>query len=560
MEDRLMYRPFRIFLGFPLLILAADSALLSYLVSYGYGVGVLVLLPAVAWCWSPVKDELPEDENGWELGEGVDLEHPKKQRRTHVVLQDKVLNLGLLGLGAPGSGKTVSLALGLIYYLSVLFHKRTEQRLGWGYIEGKGDKEIYQWSVASGAAPDYFFSSELPSTHTMNLFHGKPEDVVDRWSRILVPSTSSTSFYSDEQKRVLQITIPLIKALGEAKQVPVNLRDLYVLLTHPDAPIKVLDEARSLELPGQMVAMAEKYFAEEYSERQQLLKGMTNRLFMFVNGPEADRINAYNPNIVLEDIVRDGQRVYFHMPLTEYSKDLVFAIFETFGAIARDRQNFDSVRQRWHLIGDDVGGFFYDGIAKITARARSAGVPIHLLFQSKAQMDEIDPTFADQIDDTVSTKVFLRIMGERTRDWASRMMGTYEDIKYSVSDRSDNALDGSSLGTMKDARVEPQEFAQLHDGEAIVSTTFKLEKGLIRSRRVRVRFPLPPTESDPADVDWPKCNPLPEVEGLGLWDHYMTIQSSKKPRAESSDSEDGPNAPQQNPDDYSDDIEKELFS
>lgn len=526
-----MYRPLRIFLGFVFLLFLIDVVLLTIWISITWSALAVVLCALVIWAWYPQRPERGDQVNGWVLGPGWDIANPNHPRvLKSFVLQDKLLNLGFLGLGAPGSGKTVSLSIGFLYYLSVLYASRTSERLGWAYFEGKGDGEIYQQAVACGAEPDYFFSSELPHSDTLNLFEGQSADVVDRWTRLLIPPTSSTSFYSDEQKAVLQTTIPLIKALGDIKGLPVTLRDFYILLRHREAPIRVLTEARALGVDPMLIRMADDYFEADYAQRQQLIKGMLNRLFVFVNGPINDRINATNPTIDLRLAVAQGKRLYFHLPLTEYAFDLAYAISQTTAAIARDRQNdILTVRQPWHQIYDDWGGFFYDGFAKATARGRSAAMPSSFMFQSKGQMDEVSPHFANQIDDTVPTKIFLRVTGAATSTWASQVLGTYSDIQYSVSDRKDDGMDGSALGERETPRVLNHELQGLDDGEAFITSTDRLSGGRASAQHTRVRFPLPVMQIDPSTVNWPRPRIPEPAPGLGLWDEYMSVDMVPPP-------------------------------
>ena len=70
--------------------------------------------------------------------------------------------------------------------------------------------DVYQKAVASGCPPDYFFSTELAQSASMNLMEGNPEDVTDRLSKVLIGDALSTTYYADEQRSVLLIIVPLM--------------------------------------------------------------------------------------------------------------------------------------------------------------------------------------------------------------------------------------------------------------------------------------------------------------------------------------------------------------
>lgn len=554
-----MYRPFKIFLGFIALIICIDAIVLGFFWSPFFYTGLVAVL-AVVWAWYPENKAIETGEDGWDLGYGVNIENPRRPSKQRVVLQDKVLKLGFLGLGAPGSGKTVSLAVGLLHYFSRTMSERIGRDVGWIMGCGKGDKEVYQYAVAVGAQPDYFFSSELNETDELNLFDGDVDTVLDIWSSLLIP-TGTNEYYGNKQKTALRVTIPLIKALAEKKSVSVNLRDLYAILKSSDIPIKVLADARANGVDPQLIAEADQYFQEDYEKRLEGIDGLLNSLYAFVGGKKNDRINSYNPKIVLSEVIANNKRLYMHLPYSNYAYDVNYAICETITAYARYRQSYVMDRDFFPVVLDDYGGMFYEGLAKATARWRAAGMALFFMFQSKAQQDEIAVTFADQTDDTVSTKIFLRTMGEATTRWGSQMMGTFSDVQLSVSDRSDDRLDGSSIGTREEPRVKPEEFKALHDGEAFISTTFKQDAGRIESTHLKVRFPLLETEHDHDAVTWPECSPLETKPGLGLWDDLMssTVEGTPaKPSNEVSDQGPTDNEPVINRDDFSDEIDEEA--
>ncbi|EAR07571.1 TraM recognition domain-containing protein [Reinekea blandensis] len=538
-----MYKPaFQILMGFWALIMVANFSVLGVVHwAFYFGTFASLLLAFFLFYLAVTSGSEMTDTSqmiGAHMGVAEDLENPTKGKTRKFMLQDKVMNLGLLIVGAPGAGKTFAMVY-LIYYLVVVqprqyaeakqgkrrfWQKKKSLEIkpaGYLYNEGKGDLDIYRYLKAAGAEPDLFFSSELPHSETMNMFAGDMLDAIDRWDRILIDQNGNP-YYIGAQRKALKAAIPLLKEIGRLSGKAVTLRDLFVLFRHREAPIAALDLARSLQVSPNVISIADDFFSEDYDKRQELIDGMLNRLFVFVYGDHTNRINATSPTINLEFAVENSLKVYNHLPLSQYAKDLAFVICEELATIARKRQSSSEDRHSYNLFMDDWGGFFYEGFGTVTSRVRAVNMPIHFAFQSKGQMDTIDPSFANIIDDTVSTKVFLRIAGLATRKWASEMMGTYEDVSYNVSDKAEDGLDGSNMGVMERPRVRPEDFRRLHDGQAIIQTLLKKDKGLIEALDVKVRFPLAPENEDAKAIGWPIIEPTEQAPGLGYWDEYMS--------------------------------------
>ncbi len=518
------YPPFRVLFGFFFLVAIADFSVLGLYSSPLYFIGVPISLAGMIWCWNLKKKEIETGEEGWDLGVGINIYNPEKPTKQRILLQDKVLKLGFLGLGAPGSGKTVSLAVAMLKYFFVDYFQRTKEKLGGIFGDGKGDKEVFQFATAVGATFDLFFSSELPNTNTnyMNLFDGTSKDVLDTWTTILIPE-GTNEYYGNKQKRALQVSIPLLKETAKALGVSCSLRDLYAVMKTERAPMEVITLARSAGVSSTIIEPADSYFKEDFEKRIEAVDGMLNKLYAFVYGEENDRINAYAPDIVLFDLVQNNQSLYLHLPYSKYARDLNFAICETLTAISRWRQNHDKERRQFPVVMDDYGGMFYPELPKATARWRASGMSVFLMFQDKGQPDEISTTFTDQLDGTVPTKIMLRTTGDMTANWASRMFGTYDSLNYSVTDKADNSFDGQNIGSTALPRVKPEEFKSLHDGEAFISTTIKKDAGKIEQIFSKVRFPLlqPPEGVNPADIDWPVCEYGDVGKGIDLWNKYI---------------------------------------
>lgn len=447
---------------------------------------------------------------GWRLGQALELTDPgRPSTQPDAVLSAKTLNLGVLAIGAPGAGKTESVLLG---YIDTLTHEFP--RCGWAVFEGKGDIDIYKKCVAMGAKPDFFFSSELPGSDSINLMQGEAHDVLDRLCKVLIGHTASTSYYSDEQRAVLARIVPLLLAL----RLPVNLRDLYAVLTMEAAGADLVRRARAAGVDSVELQLAQQWLEQPQAIRVKNVAGLLNRLFVFVNGPYADRLNCYQADIDIARAVPAGQSIYFHLPLTQFARDVAIAIIEAFGVEARKRQlggteNLDA----YPLLFDDWGAFFHEGFGPFSARCRSAAMPLSFGFQSRAQLEAVGPTFADELDDTIATKIVMRVQGTATASYAARLLGEYETQEVSTS--AMGGREGSSLGYTRRSRIDPRDLRELQEGEAYISTLAR-ENGKTINPLWKVRLPLPDF-ADWRGVSMPAAKTHAEGEGLGLWRRYM---------------------------------------
>ena len=502
----------KIIAGIMLAVFALDMIAALYFF-HSWLAGVLLLLSVVTVFLLLYKKQTKTKRVGWCLGSALELSNPDRPTPVEMaVITPDILNLGMLFIGGPGAGKTESATLGFIK--SMPDHS---PGCGWVYFEGKGDIDIYKKCVAMGNRPQHFFSSELPGSDTINLFAGESHDVVDRLCKVLIGETASTSFYSDEQRAVLARVVPLLRCLPQAT----NLRDLYVALSVEKAGNELLWRAREAGANVVDIELAKAWFAQPIANRLKNVSGLLNRLFVFVNGQYADRLNAYQPDIDISRAVASNESIYLHLPLTSFAKDVAIAIIETFGVEARKRQLAGTENLKMYpQLFDDWGAFFHIGFGPYSARCRSAGMPLSFGFQSRAQLDAVGSSFADELDDTIATKIILRVQGDATSQYAVRLLGQYETHDVGTSESSiNNGSSGTSLRYMQRARIEPRQLRELQAGEAYIST-LAIHDDKMSNPLWKLRLPLPAFPNW-QNISMPSAREHKEGEGLSLWTRYM---------------------------------------
>jgi hypothetical protein len=497
----------RIIVMIMLAVLALDLVGAIYLLRSWIAAVALLLVLGVMYVVRPTKKAVVRAV-GWHLGTALEISDPHRPTRVaDACISPRILNLGMLLIGAPGSGKTIA---ALSFLRGIRDHS---PGCGWASFEGKGDIDIYKKCVAMGDKPDYFFSSELPGSDTINLFEGQANDVIDRMSKVLIGETTSTSFYMDEQKAVLTRIIPLLRGLP----VATNLRDLYVVLSDEYAGKELLRRAAQAGADTVDIELARAWFDKPISERIKNISGLLNRLFIFVYGAHTDRLNAYQPDIVISNVVAEKKKIYFHMPLTAFSRDVAVAIVETFGVEARKRQLAGTEDlPMFYQMFDDWGAFFHEGFKPYSARCRSAGMPLNFGFQSRAQLNAVDPNFADELDDTIASKIILCVQGESTAKYAIHLLGEYEGADASTSDSGDGS---TNMRSTQEDRITPRKLRELQAGEAYVSTSV-LHEDHKENPLWMLRVPMPEFDGW-QDVPMPPARTHSQGDGLNFWNRFM---------------------------------------
>jgi len=492
-------------------VVCLDALVLMLTWSWSFVVLLLVALLGIALIVLTRKTAIVSTtSDDWALGECLEITNPDRPIKEPCSLSIKTLMQGILCFGQPGAGKSESFSLGYVQYVKTRLGK------GMAFFDGKGDLDIIRKYIGCVGQPDYLFSTELAHSASINLMAGEAAAVVDRLSAVLIGNSSSTSYYSDEQYTALNRVIPVLLGLDQ----PANLRDLYVVLTVEDAGFELIRRAReSDKVSAEQLSLAKAWFDVAQEDRIKNVAGLLNRLFIYVSGEHTDRLNDYQPDIDIHSLIENNQSVYFHLPFTKYSVAVAIAISEMFAVEARQRQLAGGSSANYYpLLFDDWGRFVHEGFSPFMARARSAAMPAAFSFQSVAQIKEVSPIFLEQMDDLAATKIFLRVQGESTIDYAKRILDHYEIAEVSAS--KDSNRSGNSVSVREHERVSGRNLRELATGQAYIST--QVTQGLIaRNPFWLMHFPLPEFG------EW-QAIALPEYEhtddlsiGLRFWERYL---------------------------------------
>jgi len=198
-----------------------------------------------------------------------------------------------------------------------------------------------------------------------------------------------------------------------------------------------------------------------------------------------------------------------------------------FGVEARCRQLAGPEQySMFPLLFDDWGAFFHDNFGPISARCRSALMPLIFSFQSLAQVKTVSDNFARELDDNLATKIILRVNGEDTANFAINLLGERQDVQFGSSKHGDN--DGSSYSLKGESRINARDLRELLPGECYISTVMQTDNKM-KNPLWKLRIPRAPyTDADLEKTNMPEPRNHTEGEGLGFWNKYMNPEAFKK--------------------------------
>ncbi len=477
------------------------------LISRYYLFCLLMLIAPAIYFYRKRPAPVKSNNYGLFLGKGLNIENPEKPKKIQVHLD---LTLGFLAIGGPKSGKSIFAIVVLEYYTK-------ELRCGWIYWDGKGDIDVYQQAVAVGVKPEKFFSIDLIQTDTVNLINGPTSGVIEAMTQALI--SGGNPFYEVVQREAIGAIVPLLKATGKK----VTLRDVYVAIKFDEAAKYAIELANENGADKSIIAVAADYISTPRSDRDQGSKGLLTKMSLFVTGDVAERLNAYNPTLDLIDSAKKGERVYMHLPSSAIARDVSIFFTETIGVIAKNRQLYDRSRVMYPMVFDDWGGFFYDNIGSITARCRSALMPVSYLFQSKGQTDAVENSkiFTTVITDNIGGFFSFRINGNDTSKWVADQFGHFDSKEINAN---------GDIVTVEKPLVRSDQIKNLNAGECYLDTLKSGDGGVSDNIRIKTRVPMPDIYGYEA-IDWPEFKVQPkgdESDCLNFWNTFMDAENMKE--------------------------------
>lgn len=358
-------------------------------------------------------------------------------------------------IGYTGTGKTQSVLLPLLLQ-DCLMGK------GLLYIDPKASNEnlfaVVNIARQTGRLGDLkVFSLSFPElSHTYNpLWLDGQDDPLAASERVfsVLQTEMEEPFYRGQSEIFFRNIVRLMRSVYMGNQrVPFNFFDILACLQ--DAQVLKFCCRQSRDKEAVHVIQAQ--FKNLGNDALKCLAGLQANLERYSHR----LLNAYNPDIVFDDVLQRNQIVYFQLPSAYYGQlsaaigKMVLQHVQQAGA---KRQIYRNLNQRpFSVFIDECYNFPYANFITSLNTSRDANIQYFLAHQSFSDLERVSPEYADGVWDNTRTKVILYLNNPVLCERISKSIGTYQTAK-ATTQKSVKYL-GVKVSTGEQSEREVEEF------------------------------------------------------------------------------------------------------
>ena len=448
--------------------------------------------------------------------------------RAPVLLSDRARSMHVHLLGQTGSGKTQS----VIYPLLLQDAMRHRPVV---FLDAKGSIEneemLARIAAATGRSEELriFTLNRDRRSQTYNPVYltpsADPRAVAERVFSTFADEMDEP-FYRMTQCEFFSHLVCALAATG--KQI--CLRDALACLVDEDILFHALSQSSDASVRRQISA-AISHMGDRYHQQ---VAGLRVALQRFAD----PRLNRYDPDIVLEDLLEGRGLVGFSLSANDYkflARGVGIVVLQHLQQLGARRQQDRSLDQRpLYVFADEFYTFAYEGFVDAVNKLRDAQIALLLSHQSLADLDRISPEYARAIWDNTRNKIVLYESDEELCSRLAGTLGTRKNVERTIRRSADAYLNEASMLEASSRQVDeyilhPSAVKSLASvGQAYLIQTGtgdetapprrlfgRKNRPAPSARAVGVHLPLM-GELPPAPFPVPK---LPdESSGLGLWE------------------------------------------
>jgi len=296
-------------------------------------------------------------------------------------------------------------------------------------IDGKSDRglldKLYAYVVKHKRSKDFRLLSLVnisPSSSLNPLLGGTPDEVTER---VFAAFTFEDEYYKNLQYDVLRQTLHLF---DKAQVVP-TFSKLIQAITNT-ARLQILSEKAKDKFLDEWV---ERFMALSKDEREKRTSGLVNQLGHFTSGETAVLFNAEEPQIDIEQAMREGMIIYFQLPvlktptLGKATAKLVLQSIQS--AVSSRHLDQDKRVPFFGVYLDDFTEYLIPSFVSLLNKSRSANVGVTFAHQAQGDLGALGEEVKNTIQTNSNLKVFMRTNEPETAEYFSRLIGTKEGIK-----------------------------------------------------------------------------------------------------------------------------------
>jgi hypothetical protein len=364
-------------------------------------------------------------------------------------------------LGATGAGKTVTQAAIAQAYI--------QAGMAAIVIDPKGDPHLRGTLYDAAQEADASFRAWSPTGPTIYnpLARGGPTEIADK---ALAAHRWSEPHYELATQRLLGHALATMRAAG---QWPPTLSGLVARMD----PERL--GALAAEAGGEVAERVSSYVDGLSGRGKADLGGGRDRLAVLADselGPWLDPALGEGEVLDLASSLARGDVLYFHLDADRYpaaSKLVAAALLIDLVGLSAERQGGELGGL---LVIDEFAALAAEGVSRLFARARSAGLSLLLGAQSLADLraarpEDTSDTLTEQVLSNVEFTVAHRIGDPDTAERLARVAGTVPSWTTTQRISGRGTMLGEPQGTRTRERefiVVPDQFKRLGTGEAVV--------------------------------------------------------------------------------------------
>jgi hypothetical protein len=387
------------------------------------------------------------------------------EKRRPVYLTDRARSMHVQLIGQTGSGKTQSVIYPLLF-------QDVWRRRGVVLLDAKGSAEneqaIVRMAAASGRIEELrvFTLNPRARTHTYNPLHlraqGDPQAMAERVFSTLAEAMDNP-YYRDMAR---ELFVNLVRALA-ATGKRMCMWDVAACV----ADEEVLCHALSLSDDRVAVARIKNRLARLGDKYDMTYSG----LLAAVGQYDHPAVNAYRPDIVLEDIVERGHLVAFSLNANAYkflARSVGVLVLQHLQEVGAARQmDRRQPQQPVYVYADEFYTFAYEGFIDSVNKLRDAGMSMLLSHQSLADLERVSAQYARGVWDNTRTKIILYQSDPDLCQRLAASVGTRKAVELTVRRSVDAWLNQTSMLEASSKQVDefvlhPSVFKNLAVGQA----------------------------------------------------------------------------------------------
>jgi hypothetical protein len=367
-------------------------------------------------------------------------------------------------VGGTGTGKTH-------YVIKPFIEQTIKQGLGCFISDVKGNMfpDVAFYVSQAGRTLRHFSLIDPKHFHYYNPLYGNNPDAISNrlYTALYSDATNGEPYYSLLAEAFLRNVIGLLKQEIET----LIFEDVLFAAQEADSFKTIGSFCSKYSNTPYASYFRDQWMGKSPKERRIELAGLVNKLQRFCNSEWAYLLNTRKPDIRMADVVANGEVFLFSPNFARYPQDAkalsILAMMDLSEQMA-DRYRV-TPEKPFRVFLDEFYNLAYPQFIDFINKCREAQVNLFLAHQSLGDLRNVSPEFQEQVMNTASNKIILRVNDPDTAESFARQFGTELDREARVTSYlADHTIAGYSVPITEKFRFHPNRIKELRTGQAIV--------------------------------------------------------------------------------------------